>query len=52
MLDGYRGVEDTLKTGRVDLLKINRAEISILVKEADMDRAIAKLFDTWVLLTF
>ncbi len=39
LLDGYRGVDTTLATGKVDILKINARELRALMNEDDLDRA-------------
>jgi fructose-1-phosphate kinase PfkB-like protein len=37
LLDGYKGVEDILATGRVDILKINLHELAELSGESELD---------------
>lgn len=48
LLDGFRGVDATLKTRRVDVLKINSDELAALSGEPDLDAAASKVFDLFL----
>ena len=48
LLDGFRGVDATLKTRRVDVLKINSDELTALSGIPDLDEAAAKVFELFL----